>query len=709
MQRHSFRRVDWFSEASALLQVFTGAISQEDVYKESVAPLVDSLIEGTSTTVITYGPSGSGKLSIQTCKSLRLRLATCLLLRTAGKSYTVFGDPGSKLEKRRYGILTFVCSRVLQHIQAKDACFCRISAIGIHDERIFDLLEDPDGVSPPKPIGMSEDPHDDFLETAPGLTNIKHEAIEGEGDIDSLCAKIDNNRYKLLRTHFGIGTRTFDGTMHIRTESLLVMLNTVQSHHSDLTSLRYSVLESIRKMKSFVTEEEADSAYTSLHQIEEALSRLEYATKQLRNKLTAAANDSDIYAKTCHLPSKMSVVYDIDLAQYNGEKSTKSRMRIVETVAPGCTHSKYRTNGHTSISAGATPRALERCMKALRYSFPINNCRSSPTQVKSKAKSGQKRNSTAYREELRGIPHSSPLPKTGQVHVHDHSPAHLPAAIRRKLTLSTSGKVSSPEHHAPSPSTGKTYNIPFRDSKLTRLLQGPLSGACEVAFIATLRPELPWLEGNLHAVDIAGLAKEARSVLSLGTSTALSGVAKPLIPSLWGHCKRVQIRLGQGFVPDSHPPSVTESANSANLRNDDWFTRPKRASHDRPPTTVPGTHDAEATANTFETALPSVGDILSGTNQPVHKPASPTIPPPNKSPSNKFGEESTSSMHSSNSDYSENGSGSTQGIDRRGEDFYGMLNSCLGKVERLLHIIETDFGSKFVVDPSLRRTNWSVE
>eukprot|EP01138_Halocafeteria_seosinensis_P002945 gb/GECG01003009.1/.p1 GENE.gb/GECG01003009.1/~~gb/GECG01003009.1/.p1 ORF type:complete len:106 (+),score=9.26 gb/GECG01003009.1/:1-318(+) len=81
MQSHSFRRVDWFSEASALLQVFTGAISQEDVYKESVAPLVDSLIEGTSTTVITYGPSGSGKLSIQTCKSLRLRLATCLLLR----------------------------------------------------------------------------------------------------------------------------------------------------------------------------------------------------------------------------------------------------------------------------------------------------------------------------------------------------------------------------------------------------------------------------------------------------------------------------------------------------------------------------------------------------------------------------------------------------------------------------------------------------
>ncbi|GAA5850304.1 hypothetical protein JCM9279_006523 [Rhodotorula babjevae] len=75
------------------------------------------------------------------------------------------------------------------------------------------------------------------------------------------------------------------------------------------------------------------------------------------------------------------------------------------------------------------------------------------------------------------------------------------------LTLGTViGKLTDP-HHGPSSSSASTQHIPYRDSKLTRLLQPALSGNSRVAVVCTVSPDPEQAQETLSTLKFARRAK----------------------------------------------------------------------------------------------------------------------------------------------------------------------------------------------------------
>lgn len=60
------------------------------------------------------------------------------------------------------------------------------------------------------------------------------------------------------------------------------------------------------------------------------------------------------------------------------------------------------------------------------------------------------------------------------------------------------------------PKTDKTTHLPFRDSKLTRLLQPSLGGNAQIAIICTVTPEVKSVEETVNTIKFAFRAKEVK-------------------------------------------------------------------------------------------------------------------------------------------------------------------------------------------------------
>ena len=78
-------------------------------------------------------------------------------------------------------------------------------------------------------------------------------------------------------------------------------------------------------------------------------------------------------------------------------------------------------------------------------------------------------------------------------------------------SLLTLGRVITAlvDHHA---------HIPYRDSKLTRLLQESLGGKAKTCIIATLSPSQGCVEETLSTLDYAHRAKSIKNVPQVGTT-----------------------------------------------------------------------------------------------------------------------------------------------------------------------------------------------
>ena len=65
--------------------------------------------------------------------------------------------------------------------------------------------------------------------------------------------------------------------------------------------------------------------------------------------------------------------------------------------------------------------------------------------------------------------------------------------------------------------------MPYRDSKLTRLLQESLGGRAKTCIIATVSPALHSLDETLSTLDYAHRAKDIRNRFGGGGRTCLCG------------------------------------------------------------------------------------------------------------------------------------------------------------------------------------------
>eukprot|EP00958_Prasinococcus_capsulatus_P004537 scaffold418_cov386-Prasinococcus_capsulatus_cf.AAC.27 len=82
------------------------------------------------------------------------------------------------------------------------------------------------------------------------------------------------------------------------------------------------------------------------------------------------------------------------------------------------------------------------------------------------------------------------------------------AAINRSLlALGSSHSFQHPAHLTPRERSAKGQYVPYRDSKLTRLLKDSLGGNCRTTMIANVSPSLMSLEETLNTLNYASRAK----------------------------------------------------------------------------------------------------------------------------------------------------------------------------------------------------------
>lgn len=588
----------------------------------------------------------------------------------------------------------------------------RISAVGIQEENMFDLLSEIK-FDEKHHVQLSDQPPEAFPETAPKILNIKYRNLRCQDDLDEVYEFLEQSKYNLWRSNFGKGPRYLNGPMHIRTESLLVLLNLVQSHYTDLLHLKEEVSSSFDRMAPFVTEEEADTALKSLHRIEEGLMKLETAGKRLQTKISHTMGENHRYLGVSHLPTGMSVVYDIDLCREVGGEKLLSRMRFVEIASAGSSVICSQTRDQGNFNNRSVPTTLERCLKSLEKCAEYGmerisgRCRTGSARSPSSRGDNCGGSTKAFKADLRDIPHRP----SAEFRRSLGSPSeHMPAAIRRQLKMDDTRQSRSPRISSANNSPMK-LNLPFRESKLTKLLQGPLSGACEVAMLATLRPEPYYFESSLRTLEISGLAREAGTIINMDSVSSIAGISKVLLRPIWNRCVKVQQILNNRVNGGAMREEILRGK-SSEYAHDEWFSAKNTLESVGPKVDVgesPTGHNDARWSDTFEPSLPSIGDVLKyGVSQ--NAPAGNTV----KGNSNRAVEV----VERFSSSDSEEGKDFTEGSpkndsfcftntssgreERRHSNFYGTVSLHLSYVDKLLRIVHSDTGQKISLDPTLR-------
>lgn len=73
----------------------------------------------------------------------------------------------------------------------------------------------------------------------------------------------------------------------------------------------------------------------------------------------------------------------------------------------------------------------------------------------------------------------------------------------------------------------KKTHIPYRDSKLTRLLKDSLGGNCRTVMIANISPSSLFYEDTHNTLKYANRAKDIKSTVSPTHTSATSAVPRP--------------------------------------------------------------------------------------------------------------------------------------------------------------------------------------
>ena len=101
------------------------------IFEDLVKPVVDSFLEGINDTIITYGPTGSGKTF------------TMIGDEVIRKNLCEITDPSSILDKGQPGILLYGMDYIFKHLQTELATsLIKVSYIEIYNDGVYDLLQE---------------------------------------------------------------------------------------------------------------------------------------------------------------------------------------------------------------------------------------------------------------------------------------------------------------------------------------------------------------------------------------------------------------------------------------------------------------------------------------------------------------------------------------------------------------------------------------
>ncbi|KAJ9086961.1 Kinesin-like protein kip2 [Entomophthora muscae] len=103
---------------------------------------------------------------------------------------------------------------------------------------------------------------------------------------------------------------------------------------------------------------------------------------------------------------------------------------------------------------------------------------------------------------------------------------------------------------------GKTGHIPFRDSKLTRILQTTLTGNCRVGVICTVNQDLPYIDESINTLKFGARVKK------INTRAQVNKVAdeKALIQKYHSEINELKTKLNKATVEQSKESSKTSVA-----------------------------------------------------------------------------------------------------------------------------------------------------
>ena len=105
--------------------VFDKYSTQEEVYKESISPMVENFIEGYNWAVFASG------------------------LSRAGKTYTLYGKDDSL---KNEGIIPRTVNRIFEHIYDNEKWMLQVSYFMIYQEKALDLLAENDDIPDLDPL-----------------------------------------------------------------------------------------------------------------------------------------------------------------------------------------------------------------------------------------------------------------------------------------------------------------------------------------------------------------------------------------------------------------------------------------------------------------------------------------------------------------------------------------------------------------------------